>query len=332
MIMKLTKYKGNPVLSPNPDNDWESLVVCNPGVWYEEGVFYMLYRAAGHDAEHFIHIGLAVSDNGTDFRRVSGRPVLSPDIHSFDGGACEDPRIVKMGDEYYVTYAFRPYPPGQYWKYDYDGVRGHDHGPHAPSCLRNNIGNTALAVSRDLHTFKKVGRLTRPGVDDRDVILFPEKINGHYYMLHRPKDYVGASYGTDHPSIWIQQSDDLMDWNHETRLLLKGEQWWEKKVGGNTPPIRTDEGWLMLYHGVDDQFVYRVGACLLDLEDPSRILYRAKDHIMEPETEIEKNGLYRWGVVFPTGNVLVGDTLYVYYGASDQWVCLATCNIHELVS
>ena len=87
----------------------------------------------------------------------------------------------------------------------------------------------------------------------------------------------------------------------------------------------------MLYHGVDDKHTYRIGACLLDLEDPTQILYRTKDFIMEPETDQEKNGLYKWGVVFPTGNVLVDDTLYVYYGASDQWCCLATANINELV-
>jgi len=151
-------------------------------------------------------------------------------------------------------------------------------------------------------------------------------------MLHRPKNFVGKEYGTEHPAIWIQHSNDLMDWNNNTQLLLKGEEWWEVKVGGNTPPLRTSDGWLMLYHGVDENFVYRVGACLLDLNDPSKILYRTKNHIMEPETSFEKEGLYKWGVVFPTGNVIVDNTLYVYYGASDQWVCLATCDMDELIS
>ena len=255
--MKLKKFEGNPVLSPNPQNDWESLVVCNPGVWHENGRFYMLYRAAGNDEEHYIHLGLAESDDGYHFSRVSDRPVLSPGKDSFDGGSVEDPRIVKFGSEYYVTYAFRPYPPGQYWKNDYDQVKGFQHGPDAPACLRDNIGNTALAVSRDLRNFKKIGRLTKPGLDDRDVILFPEKINGLYYMLHRPKNFVGKEYGTSHPAIWIQHSHDLMDWNNHSDLLLKGEEWWEIKIGGNTPPLRTKEGWLMLYHGVDEKFVYR---------------------------------------------------------------------------
>lgn len=329
--MMLKKYSGNPILSPNPDNAWESLVVCNPAAWYEDGKFYMHYRAAGNDEEHLIHIGLAVSSDGFNFERIKDEPVLSPSPDNFDAGSVEDPRVVKLGGEYYMTYAFRPYPPGQYWKYSYDEVKAPQHDEYAPACLRENIGNTALAISKDLIHFKKVGRLTEPSLDDRDVILFPEKVNNKFYMLHRPKNYVGDKYNTDHPAIWIKSSDDLMSWNVPSTLLLKGEQWWEMKVGGNTPPIRTDKGWLMLYHGVDSKFCYRVGACLLDLNDPTKILYRTKDYIMEPETVIEKNGLYKWGVVFPTGNVLVDDTLYVYYGASDQWCCVATANIHELI-
>lgn len=329
--MKLKKFIGNPILAPNPANSWESLVVCNPAAWYENGTFYLLYRAAGNDPEHYIHIGLATSKDGFNFKRFQDKPVLSPTIGSFDGGSVEDPRVVKFGGEFYMTYAFRPYPPGQYWKYDYDEVKASEHDIYAPKCLRDNVGNTALAISKDLIHFKKIGRLTEPSLDDRDVILFPEKINGKYYMIHRPKDYVGVEYGTDHPSIWIKCSTDLMTWNVESKLLLSGKQSWEIKVGGNTPPIRTNEGWLLLYHGVDDKFTYRIGACLLDLNDPTKILYRTQDFIMEPESDIEKSGLYKWGVVFPTGNVLVDDTLYVYYGASDQWCCVATANIHELV-
>ncbi|MEI8085065.1 MAG: glycosidase [Paludibacter sp.] len=329
--MKLRKYTGNPILSPNPANCWENLVVCNPAAWYENGVFYLLYRAAGNDEEHFIHIGLATSDDGFNFVRVQDKPVLSPTVGNYDGGSVEDPRVVKFGDEYYMTYAFRPYPPGQYWKYVYDGVKAPKHNIYAPKCLKENVGNTALAVSKDLINFTKVGRLTEPSIDDRDVILFPEKINSKFYMLHRPKNYVGGNYGTNQPAIWIKTSDDLMTWNVPSKLFLKGNEWWELKVGGNTPPLRTADGWLMLYHGVDEMHTYRVGACLLDLEDPTKILYRTKDFIMEPETEYEKNGLYKWGVVFPTGNVIVNDILYVYYGASDQWCCVSTANIHELI-
>ena len=329
--MKLEKFEGNPILSPNPANEWESLTVCNPAAWHEKGKFYMLYRAAGNDPEHHIHIGLAESSDGFNFRRVLDTPVLSPGENNFDAGSVEDPRIVKFGDEFYMTYAFRPYPPGQYWKYEYDGVIAPPHNDFTPKCLKSNVGNTALAISKDLRTFKKVGRLTEPSLDDRDVILFPEKIGGKFYMLHRPKEYVGAEYGTEAASIWIKSSDDLMSWNVPSRLLLKGVEKWEEKIGGNTPPLRTGEGWLMLYHGVDEKFCYRVGACILDLDDPSKVLYRTKDFIMEPELPFEKSGLYKWGVVFPVGNVIVNGTLYVYYGASDQYCCVATANVDKLL-
>lgn len=329
--MKLKKFEGNPILSPNPENTWENLVVCNPAACYENGKFYLLYRAAGNDAEHYIHIGLAVSEDGFNFKRVSDKPVLSPTPNSFDAGSVEDPRIVKFEDEFYMTYAFRPYPPGRYWENAYDVVETPEHNSFAPKCLRENIGNTALAVTKDLKNFKKIGRLTHPSLDDRDVILFPEKINGKFYMLHRPKNYVGAEYGTDYPAVWIKSSDDLMSWDVPSKLLLKGEEEWEIKVGGNTPPIRTESGWLLLYHGVDENFTYRVGVCLLDLDDPTKVLYKTRHFIMEPETSFEKDGLYKWGVVFPTGAVVRGDELYVYYGASDQWCCVATCKLSELV-
>lgn len=329
--MKLKKYEGNPILSPNPKNYWENLVVCNPGVIYDNGIFHMLYRAAGNDPQHLVYIGKAESKDGIHFERISEEPAFAPQPDNFDSGSNEDPRVVKFDNEFYVTFAFRPYFAGQYWKNKYDQVEAPEHSEYAPKCLRENISNTALAVSKDMRSFKKIGRLTEPSLDDRDVILFPEKINGKFWMLHRPKNYVGNGYGTDNPSIWIKSSDDLMTWNTPSKLLMKGKEEWEVKIGGNTPPIRTKDGWLLLYHGVDKNYTYRVGAALLDLDDPTKVIYRTKDFIMEPETKEETKGLYQWGVVFPTGAVVKDGTLYVYYGASDQWVNLATCDLQELI-
>lgn len=330
--MKLDKYKNNPVLSPNPENEWENLVVCNPAAWYENGKFYLFYRAAGDDHEHKIYIGLAESEDGFNFRRCQDTPVLSPTPDGFDAGSVEDPRIVKIGEWYYMTYAFRPFPPGQYWKNEYDKVDSVQFDGFAPKCLRENIGNTALAISGDLKHFKKVGRLTLPSLDDRDVILFPEKIGGYFYMLHRPKNYVGEAYGVKNPSVWIKKSRDLMEWYEaESVLLMEGKEDWEVKIGGNTPPIRTELGWLLLYHGVDDKYCYRIGAVILDIDNPEKVLYRTKHFILEPETEYETSGLYKWGVVFPTGCVVRDGVLYVYYGASDQYVNVATCNLQELL-
>jgi predicted GH43/DUF377 family glycosyl hydrolase len=331
--MKLQKSDKNPLLSPNKENAWENLAVCNPGAWHEDGKFYLLYRAAGDDPEHIIRFGLAESKDGENFERVSNDPAFGPSIDGPDMGGVEDPRIVKFGKEFYVTYAYRPYPPGQYWTFAHDVVRTPETGADAPKVYRENIANSGLAVTTDFKTWRRLGRITRPSLDDRDVIFFPEKINGKYYMLHRPKEWVGPEYGCEYPSIWITASEDLMMWEAPSQILLEGlEGTWEEKVGGSTPPLKTDEGWLVLYHGVENggQGFYRVGVALLDLNDPTKVKFRLKDWIMEPEYDYETEGFYN-GCVFPTGNMILEDKLYVYYGAADKYIGLATCSVSELL-
>lgn len=328
--MRLKKYVRNPILIPNENNPWESAAVCNPGAWYEDGKFYLLYRAAGHDLEHYIYFGLAESEDGFNFKRVSDEPVVAPLENNYDGGCVEDARIVKYDDTFFVTYAYRPYWPGQYWNFEGDSVQMHETDKEAPRCVKENMANSGLLMSKDLRNFRRLGRITKSNLDDRDVILFPEKVGENFVMLHRPKEWVGEDYGCEYPSMWISYSKDLMEWE-KSELLITGATGWEKKIGGSTPPIKTEAGWLTLYHGVDDNGIYRVGAMLLDLENPSKVIARAKDYIMEPEFEYEIKGFYN-GVVFPTGNMVVGDTLYVYYGGADKYCCVATCDINELVA
>jgi len=332
--MKLEKFQGNPIVSPNEKNYWESLVTCNPGVFYDNGTFYMLYRAAGNDEEHVIRLGLATSTDGFHFERESDEPAFSPGEDNFDSGCVEDPRIVKFDNEYYVTYAYRPFPPGQYWKFAHDVVKIPDCGADAPAAITKNLGNTGLAVTTDFKHYRRLGRITSPVLDDRDVILFPEKINGQYVLLHRPKQFIGEKYGVKYPSIWIKFSDDILDWeDKESHLLLTGiEGTWEEKIGGSTPPLKTEYGWLVIYHGVENGGLgyYRAGAVLLDLENPLKIISKTPDFILEPEFDYEIEGNYR-GCVFPTGNVIVDDTLYVYYGGADKYIGVATCNIHEFI-
>lgn len=331
--MRLNRYAGNPVLAPVPGSDWEGLVTCNPGAWYEpeEGRVYLLYRAAGDDPAHRIHLGLAVSTDGVRFERVSDRPVLSPSEDNWDAGCIEDPRIVKMDDWYIVTYASRPFPPGQYWKPENAGPWKPSHpSEHFPWILRENATSTGLAFTRDFRTWIRAGRMTNPTVDDRDVILFPQKIKGRYAMLHRPMGWVGPQYGTEYPAIWIAFSDDLLHWT-DSRLLARAELAWENnKIGGNTPPIWTPEGWLVIYHAVGSDMHYRLGAMVLDPEDPTLIKGRSCRWILQPEEWYEIEGYYR-GCVFPCGNVVIGDTLYLYYGGADKYVGVATCNLDELV-
>jgi len=330
--MKLRRFEDNPILSPNPDNDWESLVTTNPGAWYDagRGEVLLLYRAAGDDPAHKIHFGLATSRDGYHFTRVSDRPAFSPGPEGFDGGCVEDPRIVRMGDWYYVTYAARPFPPGQYWLGDGRPVKPPVCPPEFPWTLRENATATCLALTRDFRTWYRAGRLTNPGVDDRDVILFPEKINGRFVMMHRPMDWVGPEYGTEYPAMWISTGADLLAWENPKLLATAVFPWENKKIGGNTPPLRTPHGWLTLYHAVGTDRLYRLGAMLLDLEDPSIVRYRSRDWLLQPEEDYELQGFYP-GVCFPCGKIVIGETLFVYYGGADKYVGLATCNLADLL-
>ncbi len=328
--MKLTKYPGNPILKPHPSHSWENLVVCNPGAWYEDGLFTMLYRAAGDDDDHVIRFGLAESRDGFHFERVQAEPILSPSDDGPDAGCIEDPRIVKLDGHYYVTYAYRAAKPKQYWKRPNNAAYTPD-DPTLPPLLGHNLTASGLLVTDDFRSYRRLGRITRANVDDRDVILFPERIGGRYWMLNRPMQWVGPKYGTEHPGIWIADSESLLDWPAST-LLAKAAYPWERKIGGSTPPLQSDRGWLVLYHGVDDKGVYRVGALLLDLANPRKVLARLPEPILEPEAEFEWKGLYPHGVVFPTANVIKDGTLFVYYGCADQTIGVATCDFAALVA
>lgn len=327
--MKLHKSSSNPILSPNPAQHWENLVVCNPGVIYDNGLFHMLYRAAGNDPEHVIRFGLATSRDGFIFERVQDEPILSPSRDGEDAGCIEDPRIVKIDGHYFITYAYRPYAPGQYWLAT-DNSAYNPRDATQPRAFGQNLTSSGLLISEDLRTFRRAGRITDPTLDDRDVILFPEKINGKYALLRRPMQWVGKKYGTEHPAIWICFSDDLLKWGPDT-LLVKGEEEWECKIGGSTPPLRSKHGWFVLYHAVDAVGTYRVGALILDLKNPRRVLARTRTPLLEPETDFEKKGLYPHGVVFPTGNVVHNGILFVYYGCSDQCIGVATADFDSLV-
>jgi len=332
-MMKLTKYSGNPIISPNPSHQWENLATCNPGVVYDGKLFHMLYRAAGDDEDHVIRFGYAVSEDGFHFKRHPF-PVFGPSMDGPDSGCVEDPRIHKFHDEYYITCAYRPMAPGKYWTFPHDVVRLPECGPDAPSVYARNIANTGLAVTSDFRSFRRLGRITKPVLDDRDVIFFPEKIDENYVMIHRPKEYVGSRYGPEYPAIWLKCSDDLMDWEDKpSHLLMTGRNaTWEEKIGGSAPPILTDSGWLMLYHGVSDGGTskYCVGAALLDKDNPLKIIAKSPIPILCPEEPYETQGLYN-GCVFPVGNVVVDGTLFVYYGAADKYVGVATCPVQMLL-
>jgi predicted GH43/DUF377 family glycosyl hydrolase len=233
--MKLQRYAGNPILSPHPDHYWEDLAVFNPAAWYDEttGEVLLLYRAAESGPEYKCYFGLAKSRDGYHFERVSDEPVLSPSVEGFDGATIQDPRMIKMDGWYYVTYACRHYPFGQFWVPE---VRRKYVTPtECPECfpryLRINATLTGLLLTRDFKTWIRAGWLTDPLLDDRDVVLFPEKVGGKYVMMHRPLEWVGPQYGVEQASAWISFADDLMGFRRSKLLIT------------NKYPCRTVRPW-----------------------------------------------------------------------------------------
>ena len=181
-----------------------------------------------------------------------------------------------------------------------------------------------LCVTEDFKTFKKLGNIFPP--DNKDVALFPEKINGKYYALHRPSSGFGKN------EIWLAESSDLMCWgNHRHIIGLRNGMWDSGRIGAGCPPVKVDGGWLEIYHGATWDDRYCMGAVLLDGNEPWKVLKRSKTPIMEPETEYEKNGFFG-GVVFACGCTIKDDTVNLYYGAADTHMCAAQMSLKEILN
>ncbi len=340
--MKLQRYQQTPILAPNPAHAWESLITTNPAAWLDErdGEVKLLYRAAGHDLEHVVRFGLAVSKDGCHFERTSDQPTFGPSADGVDAGGVEDPRLVKFGDWYFMTYASKCFPKGQYFNHspEHKAFRAalaerFALPEEAPAPFRDNQLVSCLAMTRDFKSWIRCGVMTNPTEHDHDVIIFPEKIGGRFAVLTRPL-ISGPQYGIDAPAIWLAQTDNLLDVS-DRRVIAGARCDWEgNKIGANCPPIKTDKGWLMIYHGAGKDRTYRLGAMLLDLVDPTVVLHRTPEPIFEPELEWEIKGCHNWagGVVFPCGNIVKDGQLMVYYGAADKYVGLATVDLAAFVN
>jgi len=320
-MTKLKRYQNNPILKPNPKNQWESKAVFNPGVAYKNSKVYLLYRAVGEYKNYINRLGLAVSQDGFHFKRVSPQPIFKPEA-DYEKWGCEDPTINLVEKEIYITYV----------------------ALDRPAFDPKKIVQTALAKTTDFRNFQRMGIITPKLSDNRDVVLFPERIRGKYIMLHRPKRWTGKKYKTLLPSIWISYSKNLLNWSDHQLLYQPTETWESIKIGAGAPPIKTSLGWLLIYHGVGPDMnpslirfdkeiqtrIYRAGALLLDLNNPAKIIGRSKKPILEPEKDYEINGDVP-NVVFPTGNFVKNGQLFVYYGAADKTCCLATISLNKLI-
>lgn len=313
-MLRLERYRGNPVLAPLADSAWESRAVLNPAAWLDGGRVHLLYRAIEGGGRYVSRLGYARSDDGFRFERVLREPVLEPG-EPYDRWAVEDPRITAIDGEVYVTYVAVDVPP----------------------LTRGKLSRTALASTRDFRSFRKLGLISpRTDLDDRDTVLFPARFGGEYAMLHRPQQVEPSGayqeWGTGRPSsIWLAFSPTLTSWGMGAPLLRPEQPWEARKVGTGPPPLRTERGWLLIYHGVDAGSVYRVGLALLDLDDPRRVLARLPYPVLEPEQPYETTGDVP-NVVFPCGAVIMGSRLLVYYGGADTVCAVASAALGDVLN
>lgn len=318
----LTKPKDNPILKPNDKNAWEAFNTFNPAAFYAADKIHILYRAQGHD--YISTIGYASSADGINIDKRLQQPIYYP-TESFEGkymppgnptgeyvsgggvGGCEDPRVTLIEEKLYMTYVA------------YDGWS-------PPRVALTSIALSDFLAERFL--WEKPVLISPPGVVDKSACIFPEKINGKYVIMHRI-----------FPNILIDFVDSL---DYDGTRFLKGErkigprtrEWWDsRKVGAGAPPLKTDKGWLLIYQAVDDKDggQYKVGAMLLDLQDPSIVLARSSKPIMEPRETYENAG-FKAGVIYPCGAVIRHGELLVYYGGADSYVCVATAPLEQFIS
>ncbi|HED03994.1 MAG TPA: glycosidase [Candidatus Fraserbacteria bacterium] len=325
--MKLQRCAQNPLLTADPARPWESGAVFNCGATLgEDKKIYLLYRAIPNSYtrrpdggfDHYISsIGCATSEDGIHFDRLE-RPVIEPS-EEYDRLGCEDPRVTRLvldgqsSSSYWITYT----------------------ALSVPAFSARAEWRVALASTQDFRHYRKHGVII-PGVKDKDAVLFPELVGEQIVLLHRIE-----------PGVQLVRFDSLEQLIHPSRnfwqdhlasleraTLMKPEYDWEsEKIGAGPPPIRTPEGWLLIYHGVgqsDHGFIYRVGAALLDLEDPSRVIARSPRPILEPTMDYEKSGDVP-NVVFPEGVVVKDGELYLYYGGADKSCCLARAKLADLL-
>ena len=233
----------------------------------------------------------------------------------------------KDGEQFTIDYEYGIYPETEYEAYGVEDARicvveGEYYITYTAVSDRGIC--VALAKTQDFKSFEKLGLILTP--DNKDVVLFPEKINGKYYMLHRPST---SEFGK--PEIWIASGSNLSEWGNHSRLIGTEKSGWDSvRIGACAAPIKTDKGWLLLYHGADQTNRYCVGALLLDLNDPKKVLKRSSKPFLEPINDYEKQGFFG-NVVFPCGCVEKDGKLSIYYGAADDKVCRVDVDIVEIL-
>ncbi|MFC1994227.1 glycosidase [Chloroflexota bacterium] len=307
---ELRRFEENPILKAIAEHPWESKYVFNPTAIMLKGKVYILYRACGED--EVSRIGLAISEDGYHIKERLESPIFEP-LEEWETKGCEDPRIVLIKERIYMFYT-------------------------AYSSIAAQLALASIGLNdffdRRWNKWRRHG-LAFPGFDDKDATLFPQAFNGQYVMYHRIE-----------PSIWISKSDQLgCPWPRDDHRILVGPGagmvWDGLKIGCGSQPIKTKYGWLLIYHGVDQSFVYRLGVLLVALNDPGQLLYRSPNPVLEPKEryELGEEGCYVPNVVFSCGAVSQtdkemlsdDDEVLVYYGAADTVACVASAKLSDLI-
>jgi len=308
----LNRFEGNPILGPISEHKWESRYVLNSGAISLKGKIYLIYRAVGQD--DISRLGLAVSEDGFNFTERLEKPIFAPKVKSEEKG-CEDPRLTRIGNRIYMLYT-------------------------AYGSVVAQIAMASIEVEDFLAyrwgAWHRHG-LIFPGFTDKDGALFPEIFDKRFAILHRVE-----------PHIWLTFTPHLRPpWPRGEHKILAGTRsgmtWDGLKIGAGAQPIKTKYGWLLITHGVDHAYVYRLGVMLLDLADPTILLYRSPNHILEPREKYEvgaSDSSWVPNVVFTCGAVPrdnskkildAEDELLVYYGAADSAISVARAKIIDLI-
>lgn len=290
----MARFEGNPILEPVPEHPWESKYVFNPAMFELEDKIHYIYRAMGDDMVS--RLGYARSTDGCVIEERLPYPVFEP-LNPEEERGVEDPRVTVMGDTCVMTYTAFAHTP--------------------------QIGITTIKAKDLLDRRWLWGERIYPfhGATNKNAALFPKKIDGKYVMFHRID-----------PDLWITHSYDMKTWFDSKKVMSPRNGAWDSaKVGIAGPPIEIDEGWLQIYHGVDDKRVYRLGALLLDRDDPENIIYRSADPILEPCETYERQGLVP-NVVFSCGAVKRGNRLQMSYGASDTVIAVSNFSLDDILS
>ncbi|UCD06798.1 MAG: glycoside hydrolase family 130 protein [candidate division WOR-3 bacterium] len=240
------------------------------------------------------HIRIARSKDGLNFT-VDENPFIYP-VDETEKYGCEDARVTYIDGRYYINF----------------------------TVISQDSWATRLAVTDDFQSVERKGIIFHP--ENKDVAIFPEKINGVYHALHRPNNS-----GFGRASIWYAQSPNLEHWgDHKCILRPRDTKWESMKIGGGAPPIKTDKGWLIITHGKGDNQLYSLFCVLLDLEEPRKVVRRADEPLLTPTEPYEVKGFFG-NVVFCNGVVEKDGMVFVYYGASDETSCVAITTVGDLL-